>query len=528
MAGAIVSSDVKRRGWGGVWLVVVLYLLVTAWLSFHLNVWRDEMYSLHTSSGSVGRAARQGILFELQPPVYFAALAAWRTLGDSIFFARLLSSLFGAGAVLVIARIADRWVPRVRPAYAAALLASHPFLIWAGTEIRVYALVILLSALLTLAFLEAYWRPEPSRRARLMFAGVALVSLYTQFYLSLLLVCFGVALLARRGRPSLWAYVVDAGAVMALSLPLVLALRAQFASHRGDLGRQVGIGVETLRLVVARFEAYLFSFNDAIDQARWSLPAMRAARWAYRALIFATIGVGLVLFRRKVRDSLPSARPETGSLAEAWPFVAAITTYAVCMAGIVVAVGPMSVGARHTAGLLVPALLAVTAAPAVALGRSAAVSWVAILVASNVAATTLVQFVPLAKDCDCRRVAEAITEHEASREPILIFPSEDVMPLAVYYHGKNHLVPVPSAPSYEHWDQSTFVIRSPDDVADALVKEAPGGVGLWVHTNTYGPGWGPEKLEAFLAHGFREDQKYEFAHGVVLRHFVPGDLSAAQ
>jgi len=317
---------------------------------------------------------------------------------------------------------------------------------------------------------------------------------------------------------------------MVLSLPLVLALGAQFGSHRGDLGRQIGFGAETLRLVVSRFEAYLFSFNAAIDQARWTLSAMRAARWAYRAVIFAAIVLGLVLLRRRLRDAPPTARsataqPETGPLVEGWPFVAAIAAYAVLMAGLVVAVGPMSVGERHTAGLLVPALFAVTAAPAFMLGSRAAVSWVAILVASNVAATTLVQFVPLAKDCDCRRVAAAITEHEASSEPILIFPSEDAMPLSVYYRGKNHLVPVPSPPSYEHWDQSQFVIRSPDDVAEALEKEGPGGVGLWVHTNTYGPGWGPDKLEAFLARDFREDREFEFAHGVVLRHFVRKDPS---
>src|SRR5262249_47627212 len=145
-------------------------------------------------------------------------------------------------------------------------------------------------------------------------------------------------LLVRRARPKLWAYVVDAGAVMALSLPLVLALGAQFGSHRADLGRQLGMGVDTWRLVVARFEADLFSFNAAIAQARWSLGAVRAARWASRAVIFAAITLGFVLLRRKLRES-PNAGPETESLAEAWPFVVAFAVYAVCMAGIVVAVG---------------------------------------------------------------------------------------------------------------------------------------------------------------------------------------------
>jgi hypothetical protein len=140
--------------------------------------------------------------------------------------------------------------------------------------------------------------------------------------------------------------------------------------------------------------------------------------------------------------------------------------------------------------------------------------------ASNVAATVLTLALPLAKDCDCRHVAETIVRRETAREPILVFPSEDALPLAVYYRGKNRLLPVPAAASYDRWDQSTFVIRSPDDVARLLELEAPGSVGLWVHTNTYGPRWGPEKLEAFLASGYRENGRFAFERGVVLRHFV--------
>jgi len=127
---------------------------------------------------------------------------------------------------------------------------------------------------------------------------------------------------------------------------------------------------------------------------------------------------------------------------------------------------------------------------------------------------------PLAKDCDCRRVAETIARAETSDEPILVFPSEDTLPLAVYYVGKNRLLPVPRAPSYDRWDQSTFEIQSPDEIARLLEREAPGSTGLWVHTNTYArPGVG-DKLEAYLATICCEDQRREFAHGVVLRHFV--------
>ena len=103
-----VARGGDRRSWRAVWLLVALYLVVTAWLSLELNVWRDEMYSLHSSSGSVARAAWRAVEFELQPPVYFAVLAAWRSIDDSIFFARLLSSLFGAATIVTGAVFARR------------------------------------------------------------------------------------------------------------------------------------------------------------------------------------------------------------------------------------------------------------------------------------------------------------------------------------------------------------------------------------------------------------------------------------
>ena len=51
--------------------------------------------------------------------------------------------------------------------------------------------------------------------------------------------------------------------------------------------------------------------------------------------------------------------------------------------------------------------------PAVIIGRAAAQVWASLLVLSNVAATYVIQLVPLAKDCDCRRVASVLTDREA-------------------------------------------------------------------------------------------------------------------
>src|SRR5258708_5390969 len=98
------------RGWRGgrVWMIALAYLALTGWLSFELNTWRDEMYSLHTSSGSPVFAIQQAVHFELQPPFYFLALSLWRVFSHSVFFARLFSSLCGCGAIVATAALGAR------------------------------------------------------------------------------------------------------------------------------------------------------------------------------------------------------------------------------------------------------------------------------------------------------------------------------------------------------------------------------------------------------------------------------------
>jgi hypothetical protein len=511
------SGEALRSGaWRSrrVWLVVALYLALTTWLSLELNVWRDEMYSLHSSSGSPGFAFRQALDFELQPPLYFVLLSLWRGIDHSVFFARLLSSLLGCGAIVAAAALGERLLPKVHPVWIAAVVATHPLVVWAGTEIRVYALIFLLSTLMTLAFFDAHWVPGRRGSARLVFAALALLSVYTQYYLAALLACFGLALLVRRDRQAVERYAVDIGVVSVFALPLLVAAKVQLGSHRNDFGPELSLGVGTLHLVATRFESYIFSFNKAIDEARWSLGTIRVARWAYRALVLAAIAIPAWSLRRRV---------DVRSLARRWPLFVIVAGYALCMLFLLRMAGPLSVGERHTAAIVIPALLAAIAVPAFAFGRFAAVLGAAFLIASNVPATLLTLVVPLAKDCDCRRVAETIGAREIGHEPILVFPSEDALPLAVYYQGQNRLVPVPRPASFDRWDQQTFVIDDVSEISGLIGRDDHAG--LWVHTGTYGTSWGQDKLEQFLAKGYREDEEREFFKGVRLRHFVRNGLA---
>src|SRR5262245_48346130 len=117
------ARDSRIRPWNaGVVLAAFSYCVVTTFLAWRLNLWRDEMYSLHSTSGSVRSALDRAIDFELQPPVYFVALDLWRSIEPSPFFARLFSVICGVAAVLTTAELSRRVLPRSNPALAAAVV----------------------------------------------------------------------------------------------------------------------------------------------------------------------------------------------------------------------------------------------------------------------------------------------------------------------------------------------------------------------------------------------------------------------
>src|SRR5256885_4076082 len=90
-------------------LLILLNVCLTLFLAFKLNVWVDEAFTLHTTAQGVRYAFNQALQFELQPPLYFVMLGAWRKLDGSIFFARLFSVICVALALVVVADLARKF-----------------------------------------------------------------------------------------------------------------------------------------------------------------------------------------------------------------------------------------------------------------------------------------------------------------------------------------------------------------------------------------------------------------------------------
>ncbi len=209
---------------------MVVNLLVTIPLARILNVWVDEAYTLYTTGSTLKHAIGRAIYFEYQPPFYFATLNLWRSLDHSVFFARLFSVLCVAFTIYAAGKLSVRYLKGLNPAVALAAIAINPAAIWAAEEIRVYALAGLLGALLLWTFYDGYLTESQTRNSRSLHVILAVVALYTQYFLGFLLAGNVVTLLVMRRSQALRSYVLGMIVVAIFCLPIAYVLRGQITA----------------------------------------------------------------------------------------------------------------------------------------------------------------------------------------------------------------------------------------------------------------------------------------------------------
>jgi mannosyltransferase len=248
-----------RTGW---WLVagaaVALAALAT-WNSAHKSLWVDEGYAEYTSRLSVVGSALRALHYELQAPLYFTLLDIWRHIDRSVMFGRALSTLAVAAFVFVMAAIGRRaglkqwW-------WLGVAAASMPGAVWAASELRCFALMILLSALSLYFYLRILsLRATVARWDAVGYVVTAVVGLYTFYYIGFVLAGQWIAaLVARRRVLALTALLAIVGCTL---LPMVHTILWQIAVHPVDtvyydIAAQPRYALfKTIGLIVGEFEA---------------------------------------------------------------------------------------------------------------------------------------------------------------------------------------------------------------------------------------------------------------------------------
>jgi hypothetical protein len=128
------------------WLVILITViggLLRVILLGSRGMWLDETFSVWLANHSVADLLQWTVRLDQHPPLYYLLLHYWIALnGDTPYYARLFSVLFGAGTIPIIYLIGKRLSGVVVGLAAAVFLALSPFNIYFAQETRMYTLLM--------------------------------------------------------------------------------------------------------------------------------------------------------------------------------------------------------------------------------------------------------------------------------------------------------------------------------------------------------------------------------------------------
>ncbi|MBK6723132.1 MAG: glycosyltransferase family 39 protein [Acidobacteria bacterium] len=439
------------------WLLMLVSLVIATPLAYLLNIRFDEAYTLNTTANGVVDAFRQAIGFGQQAPLYFSAIAVWRSVDESVFFARLFSVICLPLFVWVAYAVSKRYLKNVNPLFIAAIAVVHQQTVWNALDIRLYALMTLFSGLLLLLFYDGYLSEKPSSKARIFYVIVAVLSLYTQYYLGFQLVA-GAAVLLVLGRwKVLLRYVGDMAIAGVIFIPMLLILSGQLSEFSGSIELPLS-ATDMLREMWQRIVALVLA-------VAW-MPWEGERKWAMRFILFIVVALFLLKIARE-------KQAEDIALGVYTVVLIGFFMFAMKFAGWTLTQN------RHMSSLILPLTLIPFAAFSVFKSKTLVTMWFVLVTLLCVWSLAMV-YSPLAKPGDFERVAQHLMQSERPNEPILVFHADAVWPLRQYYHGQNQLVALPQENALEKWDPRNNVIKNEAQLVERINSAAGSAGQVWL------------------------------------------------
>jgi mannosyltransferase len=172
----------------GVCAVVLLAAGLRVYALDHQSLWADEIFSLTTTDPALPfRQFWDRVIADTHPPVYYLLLRLSSTaFGQSEIAARAPSAFFGVLTICAAALLPGSSLSRSSRVAFPLLLAVSPGAVWYAREARSYALLLLLSTIIAVAYIR-FLRCSPqedrkARRAILMLAVAAVLASFTHYF----------------------------------------------------------------------------------------------------------------------------------------------------------------------------------------------------------------------------------------------------------------------------------------------------------------------------------------------------------
>jgi mannosyltransferase len=349
-----------------VWLlgaVVALGVVVRFTTLSQQSFWYDEAATWGIVHGSLGHVFATVPRTESTPPLFYVLLWFWaQVFGTGAAGLRSLPALCSTLTIPVMWLIGRRLVSDRVGLIAALLTAVNPLLFWYAQEARSYSLLLLLSAVALLAFVEAV--ESPTRIHLLLWGLASALAFAAHYYAGVMIVPEGAYLavtLHRRRRLTIGRVMVATVPVVVTVAGLTPLLLEQNDGRAGYIATQGGsLPYRTAQLIKEDIigqgqpdKALLTVLGCALVLVALALLARRSRRAAQTpAAMMLTVGVGGVLLAVVVA-LVGTDYFNTRNLLATWPALA-----------VVIAIGlasprPRSVGLAATAGLAVLSLFCV-------------------------------------------------------------------------------------------------------------------------------------------------------------------------
>ena len=401
-------------------IITFFSLFIYLIISYKLNIWVDESFTISaTSAESFKDLLRRSIFFEGQPPFYFIIVFFWAKISNSVFFLRLLSTLFTISSGLLLYKLYKKnsgtadWLILI-------LVFANPFMIYLATEIRCYSLVVLFSLLLILLFKKYYSIQNVPILIRVIFILISIAAVNTQYFIAFLLLSNAIYLLIKSYRKTFITYLVDMCFVL-ISISWV----PFFITKQIDilLYKDVTIGLkDLLRFVPGRFNDYIFN--------RHLFP-----NWIFGYFLQAIIILAILLnlfFKRRIRIFISN---------NLYLFVQSISI-SFCFLIVYIKLGDEFLSIRHTA-ILFPIIFLLFLRSFDYFQNRYFKGLLIFTVFSFYFICSFNYYNLFVKDFDVIGSVEYLTKNSKENQPIIIINNQLALPFLYYFNKRNETYVLP-------------------------------------------------------------------------------------
>lgn len=398
------------------YIFLLLYLFYLVFLSYKLGLSYDEPFSLNTTDNKLTTVIRLSYYFEGQPPAYFIILSVWRKINDSILFARLLSIIFTLFSAMFLNKIISEIFDKTYSKWIIVLFLINPYTVWASLEIRLYAMLILLTLIYSYLFCLIYFHKKTKLNIVLVIVGI--IGVYTQYYFVFLIIAFSVLLLYRKDWNSLVNYFILSTCIAFMFIPNLLFIRDQYSMHDDIYGNSSFI--ERSRPIVSSLGSFLLPAHEELG---------KILRWTLRLIFVVLFGFSLIKSNIQNKNHIVIRLNYILIISLFLSFVFIILYGATSL-----------IFRRHYLTLAFPFYTILLFHFGISLRKP---NRLYALYFAYLFFSTVYQYKsPYLKSFNYN-LTNYIYEIQSSKEPILVQDRTFAIGFAYYYKGKNHIIPIP-------------------------------------------------------------------------------------